>query len=93
MTLKKPLRITRTDRFKKSALELDPTTRNKLWKQMRFLVENPRHPSLQVKKIKGTRSIFEDRVNAAFRFTFEFGEGGEIILRAVGPHNSTLKKP
>ena len=93
MTLKEPLRITRTARFAKSARELEPAARKKLQKQLKVLVENPRHPYLQVKKIKGTRSIFEARVNDAFRFTFEFGEEREIILRAVGPHNSTLNKP
>jgi len=54
---------------------------------------DPRHPSLQIKKIKGTRSIFEARVNDFYRFTFEYGANNEIILRVVGPHNSAVKKP
>lgn len=54
---------------------------------------DPRNPSLRVEKIKGTRSIFEARVNNSHRFTFEYGEKSEIILRAVGPHNATLKRP
>src|SRR4030042_1521798 len=33
------------------------------------------------------------RVNDRYRFTFEYAEKGEIILRVVGPHNSALKKP
>lgn len=75
MKWKKPLRLTRTERFKKSVLELDERTREKLKKQLRHLMTNPRHPSLQVKKIKGTHSIFEARVNDLYRFTFEFGGG------------------
>jgi hypothetical protein len=57
------------------------------------LISNPRHPSLGVKKIKGTKSIFEARVDDHYRFTFEYGEKDEIILRVVGPHNPALKRP
>lgn len=93
MKSNKTLKLTRTERFKKSVFELDQKTREKLKKQLRFLVSDPRQPSLHVKKIKGTRSIFEARVNDSFRFTFEFGKNHEIVLRVVGPHNSALKKP
>ncbi len=93
MKLKKALRLTRTERFKKSVLDLNQVTREKLKKQLKLLVSDPRNRSLRVKKIKGTRSIFEARVNDSFRFTFEFGEESEIIFRVVGPHNDALKKP
>lgn len=93
MKLKKEIRLTRTERFKKGVLELDKRTLEKLKKQLALLVSNPRHPSLAVKKIKGTRSIFEARVSNFYRFTFEYGEKNEIILRVVGPHNSAIKKP
>jgi len=93
MKWKKALRLTRTERFKESVLDLDQKTREKLKKQLKLLLFDPRNPSLRVKKIKGTRSIFEARVNDSYRFTFEFGEESEIILRVVGPHNDALKKP
>ena len=93
MKLKENLRLARTERFKKSVLELDVRTREKLRKQLEILISNSRHPSLGVKKIKGTKAIFEARVNDRYRFTFEYAEKGEIILRVVGPHNSALKKP
>jgi mRNA-degrading endonuclease RelE of RelBE toxin-antitoxin system len=93
MRSKAPLRLTLTERFRKSALELDPETREKLRKQIGLLAADPRHPSLRVRKIKGTGSVFEARVDRSFRFTFEYGEGHEIILRVVGPHDPTLKKP
>ncbi len=92
MRSKKTLKLTRTEKFNKCVLELDPRTRNKLKKQLHFLMNDPRHPSLHVKKIKGTHSIFEARVNDFYRLTFEYGKD-EIILRIVGLHNSTLKKP
>ncbi|MGB7294217.1 MAG: hypothetical protein WBC70_01380 [Candidatus Aminicenantales bacterium] len=93
MKWKESLKLARTERFKKSALELDGRTRKKLRKQLEILISDPRHPSLSVKKIRGTKAIFEARVDDHYRFTFEFGERNEIILRVVGPHNSALKKP
>jgi len=93
MRSKEPLKLTLTERFRKSALELDPGTRDKLRKQLGLLAADSRHPSLRIKKIKGTGSIFEARVDRDVRFTFEFGAGREIVLRVVGPHDPTLKKP
>lgn len=93
MRSKEPLRPVLTERFKKSALELEPGIREKLKKQIGLLASNPRHPSLRVKKVKGTGAIFEARVDGEHRFTFEFGEAREIILRVVGAHDPTLKKP
>ena len=93
MRSKEPLKLTLTERFRKSARELDPGTWDKLRKQLGLLAADSRHPSLRVKKIKGTGSIFEARVDRDVRFTFEFGAGREIVLRVVGPHDPTLKKP
>lgn len=93
MKWKKPPGLTRSERFKRSVLELDGRTREKLKKQLGGLMSDPRHASLQIKKIKGTRSIFEARVNDFYRFTFEYGTNNEIILRVVGSHNSAVKKP
>jgi len=93
MTSKEPLRLTLTERFKKSALELEPEIRAKLSKELELLVSDPRHPSLRVKKVRGTVSIFEARVDRDFRFTFEFGRRREIVLRVVGRHEPALKRP
>jgi mRNA interferase RelE/StbE len=93
MKSKEPLRLVLTERFRRSALELEPEIREKLKKQIGLLASDPCHPSLRVKKIQGTGSIFEARVDRDIRFTFEFGEAREIILRVVGPHDPTLKKP
>ncbi len=44
------------------------------------------HPSLGVKKIKGTKNIWEARASRSLRITFNF-EGDTIILRTVGEHD------
>ena len=93
MKWKEKISLTRTERFRKCVLELDKTTKKKLYKQLNLLITNPRHPSLRIKKIKGTKSIFEGRVNDFYRFTFQYRQKNEILLRVVGPHNSVLDNP
>lgn len=62
-------------------------------KSLLFLEENPKHPSLRIKKILGTsEKIFEGRVSRDYRFTFQI-EKDIYLLRRVGPHNRALKKP
>ena len=59
-------------------------------KAILLLETNPRHPSLQIKKMKGTKHVWEGRASISHRFTFEW-EGNVITLRRVGPHD-ILKK-
>lgn len=60
--------------------------------QIRLLADNPRHPSLQVKKIRGTSDIWEARVDRQYRMSFEW-TGDVILLRVVGNHDDVLKNP
>jgi len=60
-------------------------------KQFVLLMENPHHPSLRLKKIKGHPNIWEGRVTKSYRFTFQIS--GEIyLLRRIGTHD-VLKTP
>jgi len=55
-------------------------------KQFTFLLENPRHPSLRLKKIRGHPTIWEGRITESYRFTFQIS--GEIyLLRRIGTHD------
>jgi len=60
-------------------------------KQLEMLLENPTHPSLNLKKMQDPRGIWEGRVTYAYRFTFQI-EDDTYILRKVGTHD-TLKNP
>ena len=81
-----------TSRFKKAYKSLPDEVKIKVKETLRTMAINIRHPSLQVKKIKGTKNIWEARVSLDYRLTFQLIRN-YIILRNVGPHDSTLKNP
>ncbi len=88
--------IRRTERFKKAFRALPAPIQEKAIKALRLLAENPRHPSLQVKKIQGAENIWEGRVDQKYRFTFQFeSESNEtvILLRNIDNHDECLKNP
>jgi mRNA-degrading endonuclease RelE of RelBE toxin-antitoxin system len=60
-------------------------------KQIGRLIENPRHPSLQTKKMEGHKSIMEARITLEYRMTFQI-VGDTYILRRVGTH-SVFRRP
>lgn len=58
-------------------------------KALRFLGDNPKHPSLQVHKIKGT-PFWEAYVNMDIRIVFERNQD-TLFLLAIG-HHDILRK-
>ena len=84
--------LERTSRFKRAAKRLTEQGRGRLATALLRYEENPSHPSLGVKRLQGTKDIWEGRASDSIRFTFEKIEGG-ILLRNVGPHDATLKQP
>jgi mRNA interferase RelE/StbE len=82
----------RTTRFKRAAKRLTTQDHERLAKALFLYADNPSHPSLGVKRIQGTRGIWEGRASDSIRFTFQKIEGG-ILLRNVGAHDATLKRP
>lgn len=56
-----------------------------LEKALRFLLENPRHPSLRAKKLPGTEICYA-RITREYRFTFQIDKS-VIILRRAGTHD------
>ena len=86
------MRIARTERFKAAYMELTPSNQQRAQKAIRLLLENPRHPGLRVKRIKGTEGIWEARVSRSICMTFEV-HGDLIVLRNIGRHDKTLARP
>ena len=85
----KKLRILST--FKKDYKKLPSETKDKVDKQLEFLLSNPDHPSLNLHQIRGTKGIWEGYVDYKYRFTFEI-DGDFYVLRKVGVHD-VIKNP
>jgi mRNA interferase RelE/StbE len=84
-------KIQTTGPFDEDYNALPETVKDRADKQFVLLLENPCHPSLRIKKIKGHPDIWEGRVTKNYRFTFQIY--GEIyILRRIGTHD-ILKTP
>lgn len=84
------MRFERTERFKRAYLELDDQKRQAVKKAVRLMATDIRHPSLRVKKLQGTRDIWEARASAGLRITFTW-VGDLLILRNCGEHDMTLR--
>ena len=79
------VRIRRTKSFLSDYQSLPAMIRSRVDKQLTVLLENPRHPSLRLKKLKGTDK-FEVRITKGYRLTFRYSD--QILeLRRVGTHD------
>jgi len=86
------LQIAYTARFKKAWKELGEIEKILAVKALENLVRNIRHPALGVKKIQGVKGIWEARVSQSIRMTFQIIDD-TVVLRNIGKHDETLKKP
>jgi mRNA-degrading endonuclease RelE of RelBE toxin-antitoxin system len=86
------MRLQYTRRFQRAYIRLTDEDAEQVKKTLQLMAENLRHPSLHVKKIRGVDNIWEARAGLAIRLTFEI-QGDVMILRNVGLHDKTLKRP
>jgi mRNA interferase RelE/StbE len=77
--------IRRTDAFLRDYRALPADIRERVEKQLRLLLEDYRHPSLRLKKLKGTDK-FEIRISKGYRLTLRFDKE-HMELRRVGTHD------
>ena len=75
-----------TARFATDYDTLPQQLRQRVDKALGLLLENPRHPSLQVKKMEGYDNRWEGRVTLHYRFTFSIDDDTYVLLR-VGTHD------
>ena len=85
------MRIQTTRPFDRDYDDLPEPIKEQTDKQLTLFLDNPHHPSIRVKKIKGYPKIWEGRITKNYRFTFQI-EGEIYILRRIGAHN-ILKTP
>jgi len=76
--------IVLTQRLKDDFKALPGAVQKKFKKQIRFLAENPKHPSLQIHRIQGT-AYWEFYIDRSYRCIIR-QEGTVFYLLAAGPH-------
>jgi mRNA-degrading endonuclease RelE of RelBE toxin-antitoxin system len=85
------MKIQTTRPFDEDYHDLPESIKDRADRQFVLFLENPHHPSLRLKKIKGHPNIWEGRVTQNYRFTFQIA--GEIYLpRRIGTPD-ILKTP
>ena len=85
------MQLLRTERFKKDFKRLPNEILARASKALELFASNPRHPSLQAKKMEGALGVWELRVTDNYRITFQWIQGA-ALLRRVGTHNM-LRQP
>ncbi|MFH2065348.1 MAG: type II toxin-antitoxin system RelE/ParE family toxin [Pseudomonadota bacterium] len=85
------MRIAFTKPFKKDYQGLPGHIQQKIDEQIERLLDNPKHPSLRMKKMEGRPSIWEARITGGYRLTLQIN-GDIYLLRRVGTHD-ILKRP
>ncbi|MBF0507543.1 MAG: hypothetical protein HQK57_01260 [Deltaproteobacteria bacterium] len=60
--------------FVRGYQKLPHSIQEQIDKQLELLLQNPRHPSLNLKKMQSREEIWEGRISAGYRFTFQIEE-------------------
>ena len=88
------MKTRRLNSFKRAYKELPKHIQRQLERKLRFLLENPRHPSLRTRRTKGVvrsyRNLFEGRIDGGYRFLFRV-EGDTYVLVDCGEHDKFFK--
>ena len=86
-----PYSLTFSKTFQKHFAKFTGRQKKQIKNKLEILAQNPAHPSLRTKRIKGTLSLWEMSVNMDIRIIFEFDGETIIILVDIG-HHDILKK-
>jgi mRNA interferase RelE/StbE len=84
------VKVFRTESFKRDFQRLPAEVQGRTEKTVRLLAENPRHPSLRAKKMKGLEDTWEASVSLTYRITYQTSSDS-LLLRRIGTHD-VLKK-
>lgn len=77
--------VTYEPSFLRDYADLPDGVRRRAQKQIRLLLQNPRHPSLRARKIEGYKDIYEARITGGYRMTYII-VGDTLRLRRIGTH-------
>lgn len=80
-----------TPSFERLFKRLPKRIRNETYAKLALFLRDPAHPSLRVKRIRGTARIWEMSITMNYRLTFEVDEQ-RVLLRRIGTHD-VLRRP
>lgn len=86
------MEIVFTEQFDQAYEKLTRSDKRRVKKALSLLGNDPRHPSLYVKKMGRTKDKWEARASLQLRMTFEM-TGETIAMRNVGHHDKVIKNP
>ena len=72
-------------RFIRQYAALTPQQKGRFDKQLGFLLDNLRHPSLRAKKYSEAEDLWQARVDDSYRFYFKI-EGDTYQILSITPH-------
>ena len=79
------MKVDYSERAGRSLDGLTPQVRKAVYKQVKLLEQNRRHPSLRAKKYDESRDIWQARVNKDWRFYFLIRDDVYYIIDII-PH-------
>jgi mRNA-degrading endonuclease RelE of RelBE toxin-antitoxin system len=82
----------RTQRFQRAYRKLESAEQALVKKALAQLLADRTYPGLSVKRIRGTKSVWELRAGRDIRVTFEIQEDA-YLLRNVDHHDDALQNP
>ena len=80
-----------TPGFDRLFRSLPKDIRERAYEKLALYLQDPAHPSLRVKRVKGSPGIWEMSVTMSIRITFRV-EGEKVLLRRIGTHE-ILRRP
>ncbi len=91
------MKYRRTATFHEQLEQLPSEVRELVKEKFLLFRDNPKHPSLRIKKMQGHDDIWEGHITRDYVFTFHYendDETGEtiVVFRQIGTH-SIYKKP
>jgi mRNA-degrading endonuclease RelE of RelBE toxin-antitoxin system len=73
-------------RFRKDYHALPKDIRETFETKLALFLDNPRHPSLRIKRLIGTVDRWEGSVTMNYRFTFQWA-AETVLFRRIGTHD------
>lgn len=79
-----------TKRFQKDYKKLPEDIRERADQKLDFLLQDFRHPSLRIKRVKRYKEVYELTVTMQYRCLFKI-EGNSYYLARIGKHDEILR--